>query len=162
MTVCTSELSESFLEDIIIQLANEFDNSYLRKKDSQLLAFKHKDYMITYFDGIGFSLWWDFQEFIFIEYVVVFERYRKHGYGSLLLKTIKDHRKLVILELETDCDIENFYLKNGFHLCNIIYSPIQINQKPQERLSLMSFDHELTKTEFLSFIKKITSDDLQF
>lgn len=162
ITVQTSNLPNAIIDFIIQLLHNEFDDYLLRKNNSQLLAFKHSDYMISYIDNIGFSLWWNFEDFIFIEYIVILEKYRNQGYGSIILGAIKDYGKLIILEVETDSQLKKFYEINNFFSCHTPYSPIQINEKPQASLSLMSHNHELSQAEFEIFFNKISSDELQF
>ena len=162
ITLNTNCLSEENLSAIYKELSLNFDNSLLRLPRSQLKALKHQNYKISYIDNIGMSLWWLFDEFAFIEYLMIKEEHRNKGFGCLLLDEIKTYGKCTIVEVEVKSSVANFYKKNGFKQCLIKYVPVQINENPQEGLFLMSYDHMLSKDEFNRFMKKIRQDDLQF
>ena len=158
----TCELSEKRHLELYISLTRTFDKSLLRHKESQFRAFKHRDYMISFANEIGFCLWWSFRDFAFIEYIFVAENYRGRGIGSELLDSVKDSGKLVVLEIDETSNIDSFYRANGFVQCDVNYSPIQLNEAPPKKLALMSFNRALSELEYLDFISIISSDELQF
>lgn len=162
ITKRTSDLLNSDYELLYNQLSEEFNVSFLRPYKSQKLAFNHKDYRISYVVGHGFCLWWNFDAFSFIEYLVVDKNYRNQGVGSILLNAIKDVERPIITEIETNNNALIFYKKNGFQECFFDYVPIQINDTPQLELKLLAYDRELSKEEYGDFICKISSSELQF
>lgn len=162
ITKKTCDLLQSDCDLLYHKLSHEFDNSLLRPMKSQRLAFKHKDYRITYIEDYGFGLWWCFDEFTFVEYLIVEKEFRGQGVGSIILNAIKRTGLLVILEIDTRSNVLYFYLRNNFKECLLDYSPIQINETPQHKLKLMSYNHALSIDEYNVFLKKISSDELQF
>ena len=143
------------------QLQREFSQSLLRPLSGQLSAFSHQQYRITYFDK-GIVLWWDFPQFAFIEYLLVYREYRRQGFGSSLLNAVKNRGKIVVLEVDPKDSVCSFYIKNKFVKNNHLYSPIQINNAPPPRLCLMTYDRELSLPEYKKFIEIISSEELQF
>lgn len=162
ITKRTCDLLDSDYELLYNQLSDGFDISFLRHYRSQKLAFKHKDYRISYVEGRGFCLWWNFDVFSFIEYLIVDKNYRNKGIGSILINAVKDVERLIIIEIESNNNVLNFYTKNGFQECFFDYNPIQINETPQLGLKLLTYDHALSKEEYGDFICKISSSELQF
>ena len=159
----TSDLSTAECKQLIERLSDEFENDYLRKMHSQLSVFKHKDYRMSYIGGKGFILWWEFDDLVFIEYLLVCKQYRNQGFGSKLLNAVKQLNRVVILEVESENkSLKHFYSKNGFKESAIKYEPIQINEGVQCGLELMSFNHELSIQEYDLFISIISADELQF
>lgn len=128
ITKRTQDFLDSDYEMLYNRLLDEFNVSYLRTYKSQKLAFNHKDYRISYIDVYGFCLWWNFDAFSFIEYLVVDKNYRKQGVGSSLLKAIKDFKRPIILEIESDSSKMKFYQKNGFQECFLITTPCRLTK----------------------------------
>ncbi len=68
---------------------------------------------------VGFIATWEFKEFLFVEHFVIYQEYRKTGYGSKALSLVKEKSKLIVLEVEppeTETAIKRieFYKKNSF------------------------------------------------
>ncbi len=162
VTKSTANLSESEQRKLYEILLGTFDISFLRTMDSQLLAFRHKDYQVTYVGSQGMCLWWSFKEFAFIEYLLIKEEYRHQGLGRQIINAIKTCNKCIVVEVDIRENVDAFYEKNGFKKCIFFYEPIQINEIPQKELMLMSFDHSLSEDEYKRFINQISEDELQF
>jgi hypothetical protein len=162
ITKRTVDISELKYSDLYDMLSYEFDKTFLRRIESQILAFRHRDYRVSYIDKCGFGLWWCFERFSFLEYIVIEKMNRGQGMGSLILNAIKSQSNLVIVEVHIGDKVKDFYLKNGFKECQMDYFPIQINEEPQKGLMLMSYNHTLSEAEYSAFIKKISMDELQF
>ena len=161
LTIPSMNLSTEIQVNYYGKLQREFSQSLLRPLIGQLSAFCHQQYRITYFNK-GIVLWWDFPKFAFIEYLLVYREYRRQGFGSSLLNTVKNRGKLVVLEVDPNDSVCSFYVKNGFIMNNHFYSPIQINNVPPPRLCLMTCDRELSLPEYKMFIEIISSEELQF
>ena len=162
ITKQTLELPLNIREQVFHALESEFEQNSIRKMKSQMLAFSHNLYMISYVENKGFVLWWNFPQFIFIEYILVNDLFRNTGVGTSLLNMIKCLDRLAILEVERDGPEIEFYEKNGFYLSKIHYHPIRLNELPTSDLQLMSYDHVLSNIEYNMFMKAISSSDLQF
>lgn len=164
-TVPTMFLDAEIQEGIYYILLNEFDKAELRSCDSQMKAFSHAEYFISTFENNideGFVLWWNFKEFIFIEYLWVALEKRHCGRGTILLEELKRGNRLIILEVLKCDNIEKFYFEMGFCRNNISYKALDLNSLPALEYSLLSYDHKLTKTEYNIFINKIRESEYQF
>ena len=84
VTLQTLELSINDHEKLYRKLSQGFGKDSLRELISQLKAFRHHKYMITFIDKMGFSLWWNFDNIVFIEYLLIEERFRHQGVPLLI------------------------------------------------------------------------------
>lgn len=164
-TVPTMSLDAEIQERIYYLLLKEFAKAELRSFNSQMKAFRHPEYFIsTLRNNVdeGFVLWWNFKEFIFIEYLWVALKKRHCGRGTSLLEELKRSNKLVILEvLKGDSNVK-FYFAKGFCRNYISYKALDLNSLPALEYSLLSYDHKLSKTEYNIFINKIRESEYQF
>lgn len=156
------------INHLIDLLLKFFYGEQLRKRDSQIKAMKSEEYMVTYIldsEGIviGFMFWWDFSWIRFIEYLFVDEHYQRQGLGSKLLTNCLFTTKPVVVEVESNTETQDFYIKNGFHENSYIYSPIKINEYEQTiHYSVFSYKKKLTKDQYKDFIETINEEKYQF
>ena len=113
----------SQFDDIYGEMAQNFieceRRDYLLAKD----LLKRENYAIYHIlengQKVGFVAIWNFEDFIFVEHFVVFERFRSKGLGAKLLDYIKAWQKPIVLECERAIEQLavrrlNFYQRNGF------------------------------------------------
>lgn len=164
-TISTMSLDEERQKAIYYLLIKEFDKAELRSWSSQIEAFRHPEYFISTLENSideGFALWWNFKEFIFIEYLWVALEKRHCGRGRTLLEELKRSNKLIILEVLKGDSSTKFYSSMGFCSNNISYKALDLNLLPALEYSLLSYDHELSKVEYDIFINKIGESEYQF
>lgn len=157
----TSELSPEKLELFWAFLNRNFKSSELRSKDSQLKAFKHKTYRVSYIDG-AFVLWWDFKKLIFCEYIVVSTDTQRMGIGTRLLKHMSYKKKPIVLEVGKKSTLLSFYTKNGFVVNNYGYNALPLNEEEAEDYYLLSYKETLTQEEYAYFLEEINKPEYQF
>lgn len=164
----TKNLSNSQKCDLINKLRENFKSVELRSSVSQQKAFMHDDYRISYFSDdknnlFGFMLWWNFNHLRFIEYIYVSKEYRHYGIGSRLLKSCINDETPVIVEVETETDIQNFYIKNCFVKNQILYDPIPLQEGNEVRQYLLySYKNIITPNILEKFLSTIHLDEYQF
>lgn len=164
-TVPTMSLDAEIQERIYYILLNEFDKAELRNCNSQMKAFRHPEYFISTFGNNideAFVLWWNFKEFIFIEYLWVALEKRHCGRGTILLEELKRGNRLIILEVLKCDNNAKFYFEMGFYKNNISYKALDLNSLPALEYFLLSYNHKLTETEYNIFIDKIGENEYQF
>ena len=162
VTVCTSQLPQKSHERIYRKLEQGFGKNNLREFSSQLGAFRHIKYNITFIDKCGFALWWDFDNIIFVEYILIEELFRHQGIGSTIIDSIKKEGKMIVLEVEQGSETIGFYQINGFVCNKVNYNPIHINNYVPPKYMLMSYNRELLPEEYQDFINTISNKELQF
>ena len=162
VTLQTLELSINDHEKLYRKLSQGFGKDSLRELISQLKAFRHHKYMITFIDKMGFSLWWNFDNIVFIEYLLIEERFRHQGVGSSIIDSIKKEGKIIVLEVERNNEVIDFYQMNGFVLNKLNYNPIHINDYVPPDYILMSYNRELLPEEYQDFLRTISKKELQF
>jgi GNAT superfamily N-acetyltransferase len=164
-TISTMNLDRLFYERIYHILIEEFDKAELRNYESQMRAFEHSEYYISFLGSDvneGFALWWNFSDFIFIEYLWVILEKRRYGIGSQLLDELKRFNKLIILEIVEGSDSINFYFHEGFRMNSVHYQAMDLSSLPAMNYFILSYNRELLKEEYDMFINKIREDEYQF
>ena len=125
----TAVLSNDSKCIIIKYLQENFSPIELRSELSQLNAFLHPNYRVSYVKNkkiIAFVLWWDFGNLRFIEYICVLKKYRNQGIGSSLIKSCIDANVVTVVEVEENSKVCIFYQKNDFVQNNYIYQAIPL------------------------------------
>ena len=166
-TLKTKYIDDSEKKKLYNKLCSNFAMNELRSFKSQLKAFLHPEYRVSFIsiDNIGdaFSLWWDFSNFIFIEYIVVDTSLQRKGIGSLLLSDICSKNKTIILEVKKDSLKESFFKNNGFVYNSYCYEAISLMQNiiPNKYI-IYSYGNHLNEKEYLMFVEQIHKDEYQF
>ncbi|MBO5111665.1 MAG: GNAT family N-acetyltransferase [Clostridia bacterium] len=75
---------------------------------------------------VGFVSTWQIEGVLFIEHLVTYEAYRRHGYGRAVLDCLKAQGLPIVLEVELPTTEEasgriEFYKKVGFHINDYPY-----------------------------------------
>ena len=110
---------------------------------------------------LGFLMYWEFDNFIYIEYFAVFPEKRGGGTGSKVLKDFLSRaKKPVILDIDPVCDQITsrrlgFYKRHGMvenkHIIHN-HSPYQRGGEPFV-LELISYPNQVSPAEYEKFIK---------
>lgn len=107
----------------------------------------------------GFSAFWEYGEFIFLEHLAVDESRRSSGIGTKFLKELKKRGKAIILEAEPpQSDLSKrrieFYRRNGFFVNGFEYMQPSYHGGAGVPLCILSCPEALTKAEFENFLQE--------
>lgn len=162
----TATISNESKHIIINYLEENFSSIELRSKSSQLKAFLHTNYRVSYVKNkniIAFLLWWDFGSVRFIEYICVLKKYRNQGIGSSLIKSCIDANVVTVVEVEENSKVYKFYQKNDFIKNDYIYQAIPLqNGLNVGKYNIFSYGKVLSIQEWDTFISLIHKDEYQF
>lgn len=161
----TYELSVGLLDGFWEKMNDSFKDSELRSQFSQYKAFSHRKYRVSYFEqknNNAFALWWDFEDIIFVEYILVSPGLKRNGLGSKLLEHLVKKSKEVVLEVEQDSTLDDFYKKNGFVCNSYAYSAISLQGSEPNKYHIYSFKKMLSKEQYDKFIELINKPQYQF
>lgn len=110
---------------------------------------------------IGIVFYWEWNNYRYIEYLAVDPDLQGHGYGSRIIKQIRDSQHTIILEIDpliNELSVRRlqFYEQAGFALTpyRFMHLPYRLDGEPQELL-ILSYPKMITKEqhkEFLDFI----------
>lgn len=111
---------------------------------------------------VGLIIFWNFNEFVFLEHFAIEPGLRGLGIGEKTLAKVKAlFQKTVILETELPNDEMSlrrirFYERNGFHKLNRTYfQPSYGDNKPEVELKLMSTNVDFPSETLNKFINQI-------
>lgn len=110
---------------------------------------------------VGIVFYWEWSNYRYIEYLAVTPALHGHGYGSQIIKEIRDSEYTIILEIDpliNELSVRRlqFYERAGFALTpyRFVHLPYRLDGEPQELL-ILSYPKMITKeqhNDFLNFI----------
>ena len=110
---------------------------------------------------IGIAFYWEWSNYRYVEYLAVPPDLHGHGYGSQIIKQIRDSEHTIILEIDpliNELTVRRlqFYERAGFTLTpyRFMHLPYRLDGAPQELL-ILSYPKMITKeqhNDFLNFI----------
>jgi GNAT superfamily N-acetyltransferase len=110
---------------------------------------------------IGIAFYWEWSNYRYVEYLAVPPELHGHGYGSQIIKEIRDSKHTIILEIDpliNELTVRRlqFYERAGFTLTpyRFMHLPYRLDGAPQELL-ILSYPKMISKeqhNDFLSFI----------
>lgn len=110
---------------------------------------------------LGIAFYWEWDKYRYIEYLAVSPELHGHGYGSQIIKEIRDSEHIIILEIDpliNELSVRRlqFYERAGFTLTpyRFVHLPYRLDGAPQELL-ILSYPQMITKEQhkdFLNFI----------
>ncbi len=108
---------------------------------------------------VGFSAFWEYADFIFLEHLAVDKNCRSNGIGTKFLAELKKRGKSIILEAEpphTDLSKHRieFYRRNGFFVNAYEYMQPSYHGGAGVPLCILSCPEALTQAEFENFLKE--------
>jgi len=131
------------------------------QKELFKLSNYHFEIVLQQKNFIGFILWWDFDDFRFIEHIATTASIRGKGLGAKIITRFQqENTKAIILEVDLPKDDLShrrihFYERLGFKLNHHPYQQPALNpySKPVS-LKLMSYPQTLTLVALSQFISK--------
>ena len=112
---------------------------------------------------IGIAFYWEWSNYRYIEYLAVTPELHGKGYGSQIIKKIRDSEYTIILEIDpliNELSVRRlqFYEQAGFTLTpyRFMHLPYRIDGEPQELL-ILSYPQMITKEQHNDFLDFINS-----
>ncbi len=131
---------------------DDFEQQRVLKKDAY-----HFDLIIRNKDFIGIMLYWETEEFVFLEHFAIRLELRDRGYGQMALDLLKQKNKTILLEIEPPVDgitqrRYGFYKRNGFVMnpYHHIQAKYHLGDKDLE-LKILSYPEVLREQEYKDF-----------
>lgn len=124
----------------------------------------HFDLIMNDDDFIGVMLYWETENFIFLEHFTTRPEIRGRGYGMQALELLKSKNKTVILEIEPPVDDitqrrYDFYKRNGFVMNSYYHVQAKYHLgDPDLVLKILSYPNAVTKEEYRSFYEYMTRE----
>ena len=138
---------------------DEKEQQRVLKKDAY-----HFDFIMNDDNFVGVMLYWETNEFVFLEHFVTFPELRGKGYGKDALSLLKSKNKTIILEIETPIDEitqrrYGFYKRNGFIMNPYYHIQAKYHLGDEDfELKVLSYPNVLTKEEYSSFYEYMTRE----
>lgn len=124
----------------------------------------HFDLIMNGEDFVGVMLYWETEDFVFLEHFTTCPELRGQGYGKIALDLLKSKNKTILLEIEPPVDEMTqkrygFYKRNGF-VMNPYYhiqAKYHLGDKDVE-LKILSYPAVLGENEYRSFYEYMTRE----
>jgi len=111
---------------------------------------------------VGFVVYWQWENWAYIEHLAVDRRLRANGYGNRVMTLLTAMLKgTIVLEVEKPYDEVarkriTFYKKLGFHLAPFDYhQPSYVKGGEEIPMHLMTYPGEVDELSFLEFARQI-------
>lgn len=112
-------------------------------------------------DFIGFIMWWQFPEFLYLEHFSVSETKRNKGFGELIMRKFQNlHLQAIVLEVDMPVsDMAkrriSFYKRLGFYVNDIEYKQALYNDNIKDvELLLMSYPSYIDDDSYRFFVNE--------
>lgn len=108
---------------------------------------------------LGLLFYWEWDSYRYLEYLAVSASMRGQGFGSQLLRYLKDSEHTIILEIDpliNELSVRRlqFYERAGFTLTpyRFVHLPYRLDGQPQELL-ILSYPKMITKEQHADFLR---------
>ena len=132
-----------------------------REEPSQVKILSDEEYHFTlvYDDDVfvGLVLYWETQEFIYVEHFCILPEMRNRKYGQKALELLGKWGKRVILEIDPPTDIVSIRRKGFYERCGFVENPYTHIHPPYHKghpghnLVIMSSPDRITQKEYDCF-----------
>lgn len=150
-------------------MENDFPLSERRTKQNQFNLLKNKNVSLNFIEKdektAGYFIFWNFEDFIFIEHIATLKEFRGQGIGTSFLKEfISKQNKQIILEVEkpdneTAIKRIRFYEHLGFVLNDYNYmQPSYHNDGAKVPMKIMTLQKTLSEQEYNKITQKIKQE----
>ncbi len=159
----TKELNKNTSASVRKRMEAAFPYEERRDWRDELNCFEHPEFHLVMLtengEDVGFSAFWEYADFIFLEHLAVDENCRSNGIGTKFLTELKKRGKAIILEAEpplTDLSKRRieFYRRNGFFVNGFEYMQPSYHGGAGVPLCILSCPEALTQAEFENFLKE--------
>ncbi len=150
-----------FYNDALNLYINSFPLCERRDMSNHEIALTYLDYHFDFIikdnNLVGIMLYWESENFIFLEHFAIVKELRNNGYGEKALNLLKEKNKSIILEVEPLVDDitsrrVNFYKRNGFYLTNHHHVQLKYHKNDSDLiLKIMSYPLPINQKEYTIF-----------
>lgn len=143
----------------LYKMSFPYHEQRLESSQHDILNCQEYHFDLIYDEGsfIGLLLYWETQDFIYVEHFCIDPSMRNKCYGQKSLELLKEKQKCIILEIDPPVDElsarrKNFYervgfLENGYHHVHPPYH----SDKDGHLLMVMSFPDKLSQEDYNNF-----------
>lgn len=124
----------------------------------------HFDFIMQDNCFVGVMLYWETDNFVYLEHFTILPNLRGQGYGKSALDLLKEKNKIILLEIEPPVDDTtqrryNFYKRNGFILnpYHHIQAKYHLGDADLE-LKVLTYPRVMEKDEYRSFYEYMTRE----
>lgn len=117
---------------------------------------------------IGLLFYWEWDSYRYLEYLAVNPKFRGQGFGSEILRRLRNSEHTIILEIDplnNELSVRRlqFYERAGFTLTpyRFIHLPYRLEAKPQELL-ILSYPKMITKEQHRDFLQFIENRVIKY
>ena len=143
-----------------------------RKMEDHLLAcWVERFYPLSSWEGnrlTGLLFFWEWDNYRYLEHLAVVPQLRGQGYGSEMLRYLRDSEHTIILEIDplvNELSVRRlqFYERAGFTLTpyRFLHLPYRLEAQPQELL-ILSYPHMITKEAHHDFLRFVNEEVIRY
>lgn len=149
-----------------------FPVSERRKIEDHLLACTDERFFpLSAWDGdrlAGLLFFWEWNGYRYLEHLAVTPELRGQGYGSEMLRYLRDSEQTIILEIDplvNELSVRRlqFYERAGFTLTpyRFVHLPYRLEAQPQELL-ILSYPRMITKEAHNDFLRFVNDEVIRY
>lgn len=163
-----SEANSHLFGRVFALYQSAFPTEERRDDPEQERVLKKEDYhfdLIMADDSlIGVMLYWETENFVFLEHFTTLPELRGKGYGKEALDLLKKKNKLILLEIEPPVDDTtqrryNFYKRNGFVMNPYYHIQAKYHLGDEDlELKVLTYPRIMEKEEYLAFYEYMTRE----
>ncbi len=165
---CLSKSNQHLFEQAFALYQASFPPEERRDDAEQQRVLKkdayHFDFIMLGDTFVGVMLYWETEDFIFLEHFTTLPALRGNGYGKRALDLLKAKNKLILLEIEPPADEitqrrYNFYKRNGFVMNphHHIQAKYHLGDEDLE-LKVLTYPRVMEKDEYCAFYGYMTRE----
>lgn len=151
---------------------NSFPLAERRKKEDHLRACEDDRFFpLSAWEGhelIGFMFFWEWDSYRYLEYLAVNPELRGHGFGSQMIRYLRDTQHTIILEIDplvNELSVRRlqFYERAGYTLTpyRFVHLPYRIEAQAQELL-ILSYPKMITKEQHNDFLRFVNKEVIRY
>jgi GNAT superfamily N-acetyltransferase len=143
-----------------------------RKLEDQLLASTDERFFpLSAWEGdrlTGLLFFWEWKEYRYLEHLAVVPALRGQGFGSEMLRFLRDSDHTIILEIDplvNELSVRRlqFYERSGFTLTpyRFVHLPYRLEAEPQELL-ILSYPRMITREAHQDFLRFVNEEVIRY
>lgn len=143
-----------------------------RKREDHLLATTDSQFFpLSAWEGnelVGLLFFWEWDSYRYLEHLAVDDHLRGQGYGSQMLRYLRDSEHTIILEIDplvNELSVRRlqFYERAGYTLTpyRFVHLPYRLEAASQELL-ILSYPNMITKEQQHEFIRFVNEEVIRY
>ena len=152
---------DAYFAEAMALYAISFPHHEQRQDDSQRAIMSHPEYHFTVIlegeDFVGDILWWETEDFCYVEHFCILPALRGRRYGQQALELLGQRGKTVILEIDPPVDEVSLRRRGFYQRCGFVENSFPHIHPPYHQgnqghaLVVLSSPCALTATEYDAF-----------